>query len=330
MKVPSSIRHLYDTQLDQNGRLKELVDARLRGLKKDAWHYESRLKEPESFTLKVESGRFENPGELEDFFACTIVVRNANEIADAEQLVREHLSLVRRRPDRDSFTFKEPTTFVFDDLRLYVRWKDDPSLPSTGLESVTFEVQVKTFLQHAWSIATHDLVYKTANADWGKERLAYQVKAMLEHAEVSIAEAEKLSRAAALAKTNRSTKKLKDFINLFQSLWDQGDLPQDVRRLAKNVYVIADAMSITQRGLRQVLEQEKEAGRGPHIRNLSPYGIVVQTLMKERRDQFRGMLANPKAGVRVLIPEELELPVGIDESKCVNAIFVRKTDSHAN
>lgn len=330
MKVPGSIRHLYNIQLEQNSRLKEAVDALLKGLKRDAWHYESRLKEAESFTLKVESGRFESPSRLEDFFACTIVVRNATEISDAERLIREHFIIVRRKPERDSFTFKEPPTFAFDDLRLYVQWKNDPSLPALGVGSVVFEIQIKTFLQHAWSIATHDLVYKTANADWGKERIAYQVKAMLEHAEVSIADAEKLSGAAALAKTTRSMKNLKEFIGLFQSLWEQGDLPRDVRRLAKNVLVLSDALGISQRTLRQVLEKEREAGRGPNIRNLSPYGIVVQTLMQERYDQFCVMLADPKAGVRVLIPEELELPADLDERTCVNAIFVRKTGSQPN
>jgi hypothetical protein len=40
------------------------------------WFFTWRLKELESFALKIETGRVSNPVALEDFFACTIVLRS--------------------------------------------------------------------------------------------------------------------------------------------------------------------------------------------------------------------------------------------------------------
>ena len=66
-------------------------------------------------------------------------------------------------------------------------------------------MQVKTFLQHAWGIATHDLIYKTDDVSWSRQRIAYQIKAMLEHAEMSIQEAGRLAEAVALSKTQHDS-----------------------------------------------------------------------------------------------------------------------------
>src|ERR1700684_1659319 len=97
MKIPASIRKLYADQLEVNRRLQAKADERIRGLKRDAWHYESRLKQEQNFALKVESGRAKNPGAVEDVFACTLVVRNATEIGEAEALIRQNFVVRERR-----------------------------------------------------------------------------------------------------------------------------------------------------------------------------------------------------------------------------------------
>src|SRR5207247_360952 len=113
---------------------------------------------------------------------------NSTEIDQAEALIRENFTVNERRPRQRDRTHKAPHAFPFDDLRLYVRVPNTPASPPTDLVGILFEVQIKTFLQHAWSIATHDLLYKADDANWNKERIAYQIKAMLEHAEISIQE----------------------------------------------------------------------------------------------------------------------------------------------
>ena len=323
MKIPASIRALYADQLEVNRRLQEKVEARIRSFKSDTWHYESRLKQDQSFALKVESGRASNPSAVEDVFACTLVVRNGTEIDQAEKLIRENFQTVERRPKDSKRTHKSPDQFHFDDLRLYVQWSEDPDLPPSGIAGVTFEVQVKTFLQHAWAIATHDLVYKTDKVSWGKQRIAFQIKAMLEHAELSIQEAESLADSSALSKTDTHTRDLQDYIALITSEWNVPDLPRDIRRLAENVRGLMELMKLRINQLKSALDAERTRGRGPLTQNLSPYGIVLQTLIAEYPAQFKSALMNSeKFKQRVVIPAELQLPAEIDRSLCGNAIFL--------
>ncbi|MFT3666322.1 hypothetical protein [Piscinibacter sp.] len=64
---------------------------------------------------------------------------------------------------------------------------------------------------------------------------------MLEHAEVSIQEAEKLAGSGALAKEDKQTKSLKRAIGLLREQWASDQLPTDVRRLAENLLALTTA-----------------------------------------------------------------------------------------
>jgi hypothetical protein len=69
----------------------------------------------------------------------------------------------------------------------------------------------------------------------GKERIAYQVKASLEQAEVTISGVEELSKINELAKDNKEVQKVNKVINLILNHWKPEDLPSDRRRLAQNI-----------------------------------------------------------------------------------------------
>jgi ppGpp synthetase/RelA/SpoT-type nucleotidyltranferase len=314
MKIPGSIRELYVEQEERSQRLKGLVDPLILGrLHGRRWHYESRIKGAESYTLKIETGRCIDLMALHDFFATTIVVRNSLEIPDAEEMIRELFDYQDRNPIVDTETDKAPDAFPFDDIRLYVGWKDGPGQPPTGLAGTVFEVQIKTFLQHAWSIATHDLTYKTDDVSWGKMRIAYQIKAMLEHAEISIQQATILSESAALNKSDSRTASVKEFMTLAVDLWPKEDLPGNVRRLAENLMGLAKLVRLNAGALRALLLEEQEQGRGPAIRNLSPYGVVVQTLLDRKKGEFAAGLKrqselDAKRRRPVVLTRELELP----------------------
>jgi hypothetical protein len=192
---------------------------------------------------------------------------------------------------------------------------------TTEVKAVVFEVQVKTFLQHAWSIATHDLLYKADDANWSKERIAYQIKAMLEHAEISIQEAESLAASAALAKEDRQTAAIKKGIALVKSQWTKDELPEDVRRLANNITTLIEALRLEIGRLEEILNEGKAQRAGIHPANLSPYATVVQYLFSAEKARMVSLLTTD-GRTKILIPEEIELPGDIDRAQLRNAVFV--------
>lgn len=324
MKIPGSIRGIYAEQEAKYQRLKEAVDTRVLGIKDSRWHYESRVKELQSFTLKIETGRYRNPQLLEDFFACTLVVANTSEIDKAERLIVENFALHERRPRSKDKTHKRADIFTFDDLRLYLSIPKSVALPPNDLMGVVFELQIKTFLQHAWSIATHDLIYKCDDANWAKERIAYQTKAMLEHAEVSIQEAEKLSQCSSLAKEDSSTANIKLGIAMLKRQWAVSDLPADIRRLAQNITVLIDLLGMNFEELDEILNAGKAARSGGHPLNLSPYATILQYLFVAKKDTLLSVLVKEGQRKGILLPQEIEVPSDIDPLSLRNAIFVGK------
>src|ERR1700761_4537509 len=106
MKVVYSISKLYNEQLAINKKLRKAVDYLINSVKSTKWHYDSRIKEIESFALKLESGRYSEPSKLEDFFACMLVVENAAEIKNAIAKLKPYIQIQYRRPLYDNFTHK--------------------------------------------------------------------------------------------------------------------------------------------------------------------------------------------------------------------------------
>ena len=87
MKIVKRLRDIYNECKPRYTLLSEEVRKVLKPkVEERDWFFLSRLKELESFALKVETGRVPYPAKLEDLYACTIVVPTMAETTDAERL----------------------------------------------------------------------------------------------------------------------------------------------------------------------------------------------------------------------------------------------------
>jgi ppGpp synthetase/RelA/SpoT-type nucleotidyltranferase len=308
MKIVKAIRDVYESAAPRYQRLESEVKSLLKPrVEEKGWFFLGRIKQLESFALKLETGRVSDPSKLEDFYACTIVVSTLAEIGGAEDLVKELFDLSHRRPENDGLTHKAASNFVFDDLRLYVARRPPTSGLYPDLDDLIFEVQVKTILQYAWSVATHDLIYKTNSVSWPRERIAFQVKAMLEHAEVAIAEAHRLADALAVAKKDNQTVAILKLIEYFREFWSDERLPGDVKRLAETVLNLLRAADCDVEAFPSLVKDEMfRLGIIPT--DLSPYSFIVQALAHTRLLNFERKFKRTHIRTSLCVHSGMDLP----------------------
>ena len=320
MKIQASIHDAYEEQLILNRLIEEKVREILGGVGlPDTWHYEGRIKSLESFALKVETGLVD-PLALEDFFACTLVVPTMALLDRAEAIVTEHFQTGKRKPLTDKLAMSKAVDFPFDHIRLYCQILVPPGREEGPLHRVVFEVQIKTFLQHAWSIATHDLTYKTGQVSWGTERVAAQVKATLEAAEVAIYEAERLAQSGNrfLAREDDATTNLIKVVDTLKRHFSGPSLPDDMKRLGQTVSRTLETCGVPLESLDTLLAKGRAARNGQHPLNLSPFGVVLQYLIDIHPVKVRRALWK-KSGPRMLLPSEIALPASFTAQPLLSA-----------
>lgn len=307
MKISKTLRDIYEENLNRYKDLPSEVKAVFQAdLELAGWFYMHRLKKLESFALKVETGRVSDPRNMEDYFGCTIIVPTLEHIIEAEELVARHYDVDERRPANNEITSKAASDFRFDDVRLYVSRRPSLSGRNSHLEGLKFEIQIKTALQHAWSVATHGLIYKSDRISWPMERIAYQVKAMLEHAEIAISEAESLSSADGVNKDNKQNASIKTTILCIRKYWNEDLLPSDIKRLATSVAELFYAVRVSVEKLDGIISTEKtRVGIIPT--NISPYSFIVQALLFAPDLEFRKNFLRQQR-CKILIQEDMEVP----------------------
>lgn len=311
MKIVKQIRDIYTNSVDRYERLSQEIKDKLKPqVEERGWFFLSRVKKLESFALKIETGWVADPAKLEDFFACTIVVPTISQISQAEDLIRSYYDFGYRRPESDEITKKTASSFVFDDLRLYMKRRPLASGKEPDLNNLVFEVQVKTILQHAWSIATHDLIYKSDSVRWSRERIAFQVKAMLEHAEIAIEGANLLADTSAVAKMDIKTSSIIKIIEKVEQFWSQEQRPQDIKRLAEilfNLLRVCDFNEEAGDKFEESINAEKtRTGLIPV--DLSPYAFTVQALANSQDIDFKNKFIRGKIRTVLLIHDGMDLP----------------------
>jgi ppGpp synthetase/RelA/SpoT-type nucleotidyltranferase len=155
---------------------------------KNNFAFIDRIKTLESLSEKIETGRYSKWSDLDDFYAATIIIPSLNYETEIIGFLRRMFIEVELR--KRGKTKKAPDVFRFDSTRFIGKLKQvgEP----TPIGNINFEIQIKTAFEHAWSVATHSMVYKTNNIDWKLLRIAAQLKSSVEQLDMIVSGSKQL------------------------------------------------------------------------------------------------------------------------------------------
>lgn len=312
MKVSSSIRNLYAdlreiaVELEQyiSNNVKDFCDI-------NSYQYKCRIKTEESFAEKLETGWHE----MHDFLGITIVVPEYSHISRVKKFLSSLFSLVHQRPENP----KKPQDFDFDTPRYYYKCKRSLSLRDKTFRNFIFEIQIATMLEYCWCKLFHDYSYKSTDINWGKERISFQIKALLKNADMIIHEADKLSASKMLKDCQDDYIKLNKVKNFLQKHWPPHCLANNLKRECETVVSILRASDMKLEELETIIEKQNSLGRGAKLLNLSPQGAIIQSLFDENHTKFKKYIQKKidktKNKKLILIVDEIEVPedVFLDE-----------------
>lgn len=151
--------------------------------------FTDRIKTLSSLSEKIETGRFLNWSELDDFYAASIIIPNLKIEKDVIQFLQDTFTQVALK--KRGNTMKSPDVFRFESTRFIGKYKQNGE--KTQLSNINFEIQIKTAFEHAWSVSTHSLVYKTNDIDWKLMRLASQLKSSVEQLDMIVSGAKQMN-----------------------------------------------------------------------------------------------------------------------------------------
>ena len=180
MVVPAAVVRRY--QLDEP-YIKDVAD-RVRDqvysfCERNGFAFTGRIKTRDSLAEKLETGRYRSWAEVDDLYACSVVVPTLLDEESVLSFLEETYEQVKLR--KRGSTQKDPTVFRFDATRFIGRLRADERLDETSpLRKILFEVQIRSAFEHAWSVTTHALAYKSDEVNWRRLRLVAQLKASVE------------------------------------------------------------------------------------------------------------------------------------------------------
>ena len=322
MKISAQVQSIYyelepvakELELSINKHLQEVCN-------NNQWLYIHRVKSLESFAQKLETGRYSGIEKIDDLFACTIVVQNIETIEQAAKIIKEKFNFLYSRPTNLTHTKIRPENFVYDSLRMYCRAKQIG--PFKDYHNLIFEIQIKTFLEHAWAIATHDFSYKTDTISWGRERIVSQMKAMLDNIELTINNAEDLAETQYINKIHEHYKFINAIIAFYKKFWNDEKLPADKRRLALNTQALLAKLDIKLEELEELLKNENLEKRGSYTLSLSPFQIIVQTIINQKFSNFETFVNSKEQKGNpyyLLLTENMDIPNNINFSNILSSI----------
>jgi ppGpp synthetase/RelA/SpoT-type nucleotidyltranferase len=249
-----------------------------------------RLKTPESLAEKIETGRFSKWSDIDDLFACTIIVPTLRHDSAVYDYCEKTFRIIKST--KKGAVKKPPDIFRFDSTRISARLLPPIGYVATNeldIYQVVFEIQIKSAFEHAWSVAIHDLAYKGQNVDWKHLRLAAQIKATVEQLDTLILMYEQVSENIQeshwpeLESKHKIASKVKMLLN--EGRIPSECAPKDISRFSNNLYHFLDKAKKLD-GIRRTLNIiEQELKRTPvqlFPRSISLLQFFIAILVKKK------------------------------------------------
>jgi ppGpp synthetase/RelA/SpoT-type nucleotidyltranferase len=242
MKYPSILDRQYQQCLPFVEEVAKRVKSTLVNFcDKEGYAFTSRIKTIESLAEKIETGRFKRWSDLDDLFACTVIIPRLSQEQDVIDFCRNSFNVTKTL--KRGQAKKSPEVFRFDSTRISGKLRStDTSLdPTFNIFNIGFEIQIKSAFEHAWAVSTHDLVYKSSEIDWKKLRLAAQIKSTVEQLDTLILAFETVADVIQESDYPELKKKIKigKLTNsLFENKIPEELRPKDLSRFCDNLYRI--------------------------------------------------------------------------------------------
>jgi hypothetical protein len=139
-------------------------------------------------------------------------------------------------------------------------------------------------------------------------RIAFEIKAMLEHVDHSIERVEGLAVSSIVHREYAEYGRIASVIDLLNRHWEKNQLPiNDVLRLARNIEKILGLLNIELDALDAALAAEASRGAGPLLQDLSPYGAILQTIFSKFGDHVRTPGRAPPRSP-IIVSSQVEIP----------------------
>lgn len=257
----------------------------------------SRIKTAESIAEKIETGRFKKWSDLDDLFACTIIVPSLSHETEVIDFCKETFQVVHHI--KRGQNKKDPSTFRFDSCRMRARLKSSAYIEESSILSVykvNFEIQVKSAFEHAWSVSTHDIVYKSSDVSWNKLRLAAQLKATVEQMDMLILAFEQTSTF--IEKSSYPEIDIKCYIavevkKLLENTKIPDELkPKDISRFCGNLYTVLKK-AVEEKDIKKTLDivfKKINSTKSNQIpRSISLFQYFMTILIYEKLIDFNDM-----------------------------------------
>ncbi|KJD36086.1 hypothetical protein PW52_05570 [Tamlana sedimentorum] len=217
--------------------------------KKHLFAYTSRIKKLDSISEKIETGRYSSWVEIDDFIGCILIVPNLSYEEEVIDFLKNAFTEIDLR--KKGSTFKNFDTFRFDSTRFIGKLIPPNQEINKEIYDIKFEIQIRSAFEHAWSVTTHDLAYKSKNIDWKILRLASQLKASVEQLDMIALSAKDVNKQITSYKWPEIDIKIK-ILNFIKECFENGKIPneiapKDYSRVVDNIFaLIKNKLSIWQ------------------------------------------------------------------------------------